>query len=115
MDIDFLKEVEQFVNLKTAVQVKKKNALERANNKLLFAYEGGMFRADSSLITFVKSHDPNRDLILLDQNSTPILIPSITDFISKVESCYYEAMNEYYQLYEQLKRERTVKKVMDNE
>ena len=115
MNVDYLKEVEQYVNLKTSVQIKKQNALERAQNKLIFAYEGGLFKSDPTLITFVKEHNPDRDLILLDQNSTPILIPSITDFISKAESCYYEAMNEYHQLYEQLKNERTVKKVMDNE
>jgi hypothetical protein len=115
MDADFLKEVEQFVNLKTSVQVKKQNALERANNKLIFAYQGGVFKADPSLIMFVKSHDPERDLILLDQNSTPILITDITAFVDQAESCYYEAMNEYYQLYEELKHQRTVKKVMDNE
>jgi len=115
MDIDFLKEVEQFVNLKTSIQVKKQNAFERVQNKLIFAHDGGVFKADPSLIMFVKSHDPERDLILLDQNSTPILITDITAFVDQAESCYYEAMNEYYQLYEELKHQRTVKKVMDNE
>ena len=36
MDADFLKQVEQFANLKTALDVKKRNAFERANNKLIF-------------------------------------------------------------------------------
>ena len=101
MDTSFLKEVEQFVNLKTSIQVKKLNALERAENKLVFA--------------FVKNHQPERDLILMDQNSTPILISDQQKFLDKAESCYYEAMNEYHQLYEELKKQRTVKKVMDNE
>ena len=115
MDTAFLKEVEQFVNLKTSIQVKKLNALERAENKLVFAFDGGMFKADHNTINFVKNHQPERDLILMDQNSTPILISDQQKFLDKAESCYYEAMNEYHQLYEELKKQRTVKKVMDNE
>ena len=37
MDAEFLKQIEQFANLKTALNVKKRNAVERANNKLIFA------------------------------------------------------------------------------
>ena len=84
-------------------------------NKLIFAFDGGMFKADHNTINFVKNHQPERDLILMDQNSTPILISNQQKFLDKAESCYYEAMNEYHQLYEELKKQRTVKKVMDNE
>ena len=115
MDTSFLKEVEQFVNLKTSIQVKKLNALERAQNKLIFAFDGGMFKADPTTMNFVKHHDSERDLILLDENSTPILILDKQKFLEKAESCYYESMNEYHKLYEELKKQRTVKKVMDNE
>ena len=66
MDTSFLKEVEQFVNLKTSIQVKKLNALERAENKLIFAFDGGMFKADHNTINFVKNHHSERDLILMD-------------------------------------------------
>ena len=41
MEQEFLLKVEQFSNLKTALETKKKNALEKAKNKLIFAYNGG--------------------------------------------------------------------------
>ena len=115
MEQEFLLKVEQFSNLKTALETKKKNALEKAKNKLIFAYNGGLFCADQSTILFAKMHDTNRDLILLDTNSTPIIIPKVEEFIAKAESCYYEAMNEYHKLYERLKKQRSVKKIMNND
>ena len=115
MDAEFLKQIEQFANLKTALNVKKRNALERANNKLIFAYQGGLFTADAQSILFAKQHDPNRDLIMLDNNNSPIKITDIKEFISKADSCYYEAMNEYHSVHESLKKQRSVKKLMGND
>ena len=100
MDVDFLKQVEEFSNLKTALDTKKRNAFEKAKNMLVFAYEGGLFTADSNTILFAKTHDAKRDLIMLDNNNTPIKIADLQNFISKAESSYYEAMNEYYKVYE---------------
>ena len=115
MDAEFLKQVEKFSNLKTALETKKRNAIEKANNKLVFAHNGGLFRADTHTILFAKTHDASRDLIMLDTNETPIKIDDIQDFITKSESAYYEAMNEYHQLYEQLKKQRSVEKLMNND
>ena len=97
------------------MDVKKRNAFDKAQNKLNFAFNGGLFKADPHTILFVKLHDKSRDLILLDSNETPVHIQNIDDFIHKAESLYYEAMNEYHLLYEQSKRQRSVKKVMDND
>jgi len=115
MDQEFLKQVEQFSNLKTALETKKLNAFEKAKNKTIFAFDGGLFRADPQTILFAKTHDKSRDLILLDTNDTPIAITSVDQFIVKAESCYYEAMNEYHVLYEQLKKQRSVKKIINND
>ena len=115
MDAEFLKQVEQFSNLKTAIETKKRNGLEKANNKLIFAYNGGLFRADPNTILFVKMHSSDRDLIMLDTNQTPIKITDTAEFLAKAESCHFEAMNEYHQLYEQIKTQRSVKKLMNND
>ena len=98
MDVSFLQEVEKFTNLKTSLDVKKRNAFEKAQNKLNFAY-----------------NDSSRDLILLDVNQNPICISDVVQFITKAESSYYEAMNEYHILHEELKSQRSVKKVMGND
>ena len=115
MDAEFLKQVEQFTNLKTSLDVKKRNALEKAHNKLIFAHDGGLFKADIQTITFVKSYSKERDLILLDTNDTPVKITDRNEFIIKAESSYFQSMNEYHLLYNDLKKQRSVKKVMDNE
>ena len=115
MDVSFLQEVEKFSNLKTSLDVKKRNAFEKAQNKLNFAYNGGLFKADPQTILFAKLHDSSRDLILLDVNQNPICISDVVQFITKAESSYYEAMNEYHILHEELKSQRSVKKVMGND
>lgn len=115
MDQEFLQQVEQFSNLKTALETKKRNALEKAKNKLIFAYNSGLFCADQNTILFAKMHNTDRDLILIDTNNTPILITKVDEFIAKAESCFYEAMNEYHTLYEQLKKQRSVQKIMNND
>ena len=79
----------------------------------MFAYEGGLFTATPELILFAKLHDTQRDLILLDNNNTPVKIIDAEKFISKAETGYYEAMNEYHLFYEELKKQRTVKKLID--
>ena len=66
MDKSFLAEIEKFSNLKTALHTKKINAYHRAKNKLVFAYEGGLFTATPDLILFAKLHDTERDLILIE-------------------------------------------------
>ena len=113
MDKSFLHEIEQFSNLKTAHETKKINSYDRAKNKLIFAYEGGLFTADPDTILFAKMHDTQRDLILIDNNDNPVKINEIDKFIAKAESSYYEAMNEYHLLYQDLKKQRTVKKLID--
>lgn len=115
MDAEFLKKVEQFSNLKTALDTKKRNGLEKAKNKLIFASDGGLFCADPTTILFVKMHDSTRDLVMLDTNETPIKINDIEKFIAKAESCYYDAMNEYHILYEQIKKQRSVEKIMNDD
>ena len=115
MDTEFLKEVEKFTNLKSAIDTKKRNAFEKAQNKLIFALDGGLFKANPETIMFAKSYDSNRDLILIDTNNTPIKVQNKDEFVMKAESCYYEAMNEYHALYNNLKQQRSVSKVMNNE
>ena len=115
MDADFLKQVEQFSNLKTALDTKRKNAFEKAKNNLVFAYAGGLFTADTNTILFAKTHSKERELIMLDNNSTPIKIDDIETFVAKAESSYYEAMNEYHKIYEELRSQRSVKKLMSND
>ena len=113
MDTEFLKEVEKFTNLKSAIDTKKRNAFEKAQNKLIFAFDGGLFKANAETILFAKLHDTQRDLILIDNNDTPVKILDTEEFISKAETGYYEAMNEYHLFYEDLKKQRTVKKLLD--
>ena len=52
---------------------------------------------------------------MLDNNSTPIKIDNIETFVAKAESSYYEAMNEYHKIYEELRSQRSVKKLMSND
>ena len=71
--------------------VAKKNGLERALSRQLFAYRDHLFRADADTINLVhalKQH--NKKFFLLDANDNPCEIDQ-------------ETLNQYHQLHEQLK------------
>lgn len=101
MDIQSLKQQsDRSFNLAVA----KKNALERAKSRQLFAYKDHLFRADADTINLVhalKQH--NKNFFLLDSNDNPCKIENPEEFLKLLIERNQETLNQYHQLHEQLK------------
>lgn len=101
MDIRSLK---QQSDLSFNLAVAKKNALERAQSRQLFAYKDHLFRADADTINLVyvlKQH--NKKFFMLDANDNPCEITDSEEFLRLLIERNQEALNQYHQLHEQLK------------
>lgn len=94
------------VNLMTTISNQKRIFFEEFQQSTVHYQNGGVFSADPSLITFVKTvvdmgHDG--EFVLIDKNDNPIKISNIKDFLSDILDKYSTASNEYYTKSQQIK------------
>lgn len=102
MDLSDLKKQS---DLSFEVATAKKNALERAKSRLIVAYNGSIFSADSQTINLVESLKNRHDrFIILDSNQNPCQISNPEDFLNILIERNQEALNEYHKLHSQLKK-----------
>jgi thymidylate kinase len=84
--------------------VAKKNALERAKSRQLFAYKDHLFRADADTINLVYAlKQNNKKFFVLDANDNPCEIENPEEFLQLLIERNQETLNQYHQLHEQLK------------
>lgn len=84
----------------TARQVLK----EKYQAKLIFAYNGGMFRATPELLAFVQSW-PIPELYLADLYDNPIEVDKQV-FLVRLQQHYHEQMNAWHVEYTELNKKR---------
>ena len=108
---DKLKEALEFSNYRLTLNNQKLNLKQRMNTMLTIGYSNSMFTATLELINFVQ-HLIDRKVeqfVIIDDNDNPILITALEDFHIKLFSAYTEALSEYYNSYEKIKRQRDTK------
>ena len=99
MDIGELK---QKADLSYDISVAKKNALERAVSRQIFAYNGHLFRADAQTICLVKTLSEQKDsFFVLDTNNNPCEIKEPANFLNKLIERNQETLNAYHQINEE--------------
>jgi hypothetical protein len=77
---------------------------EKYQAKLLFAHNGGMFRATPELLAFVQSW-PLNELYLKDLYDNPIEIDKQI-FLVQLQQHYHEQMNAWHNEYMQQQKKR---------
>jgi hypothetical protein len=77
---------------------------EKYQSKLIFANQGGLWKADQSLLSLLVSGESTK-FILLDLNENPIKVDR-TALFQKALDIYYEVMEEWYQEWEELRTKR---------
>jgi|TARA_R110002074_G_scaffold192392_1_gene358214 hypothetical protein len=98
MDIRSLK---QQSDLSYDIAVAKRNALEKANSRMVMAYNGNLFRADANTIGLVRTlKENNGNFFLLDTNNNPVKITDADNFLERLIERNQEALNAYHQMYE---------------
>jgi hypothetical protein len=108
---DKLKEALEFSNYRLTLNNQKQNLIQRMNTQLTIGYANAMFTAKLELINFVQ-HLVDKEIeqfVFVDDNNNPVLVTSLKDFHSKLFSAYAEALNEFYNDYEKIKKQRTTR------
>ena len=77
---------------------------EKYQAKLIFAYNGGMFRTTPELLAFVQSW-PIEELYLKDLYDNPVEVDKQV-FLVKLQQHYHEQMNAWLVEFEQLSKQR---------
>lgn len=111
-----LKKALDFSNYRQTFSIQRKILKEKIEGKLTFGYSGGIFKIDRSLVTFVQMLiDKQRiqGVVLLDQNENPVLIDDLEKFLDEILDRYFTATNEYFEQYQELKKSRSVEKLVD--
>ena len=105
-----------FANYQQTFSIQKKTLKERSEAKLTYGTNGGIFRIDRDLLTFVEiliTKGRIRSVVLLDINENPILIDDLTVFRDQIFDRYFQVTNEYFEHYQNIKKSRSVEKLLD--
>lgn len=111
-----LKQALEFANYQQTFSIQRKQLKEKIDAKLTYGVNGGLFRIDQQLLTFVDMlciNGRTDGIVILDSNNNPVLIDDLITFKDAVFSRYFEATNEYFEKYQQLKKSRSVEKLLE--
>jgi hypothetical protein len=110
-----LKDALDFANYQQTFSIQKKVLKERIAAKLTYGFNGGLFRIDRTLLTFVDmlcAKDRISGVVLLDTNENPILVDDLEEFRDEIFRRYFEVTNEYFEQYQKIKKSRSVEKLI---
>ena len=113
---DQLKQALDFANYRQTFSIQRQTLKEKIEARLTYGTNGGIFKIDKSLITYVQMLvDQGRieGVPLIDSNDNPILISNLEDFRDEILDRYYTTTLEYYEQYQELKKSRSVEKLID--
>jgi len=71
----------------------KQTLREKYEAKLLFAHQGGMFRAGPKLIVLLNSHDTG-EMVILDEYNTPTKVTRLA-LLDEAKQRYQEQLNAW--------------------
>ena len=83
------------------VQLQKQNLLESCRARQVLAHNGGIFKVDHALISFLNAlkHNNTVSTVILDSNDNPVEIKEADDFLDRLVARNQEALNAYHQMY----------------
>jgi hypothetical protein len=111
-----LKKSLEFANYRQTFAIQKRTLKEKIAATLTYGYNGGIFKIDQTLITFVQlliDQGRTSGVPLLDVNNNPIMIEDLQVFKDEIFDRYFTTILEYYEQYELLKKSRSVEKLLD--
>lgn len=113
---DRLQKALDFSNYRITLFLQKENIKVKVDSLLTYAINGGIFKANIELITFVNliKSQGHTSVVLIDKNNNPVEITDLETFQSDLLSRYFEATNFYYSEYTKLRKTRSVKENFDD-
>lgn len=110
-----LKEALDFSNYQQTFSIQKKVLKEKIAAKLTYGFNGGLFRIDRTLLTFVDmlcAKGRTAGAVLLDANENPVLVDDLEAFREELFQRYFEVTNEYFDQFQKIKKSRSVEKLI---
>lgn len=112
-----LKKALEFSNYKQTFSIQRKILKEKIEAKLTYGFGGGIFKINRELLNFVQmliNDGRTSGIILLDANENPVLVDDLESFKTEIFDRYFTATNDYYEQYQQLKKSRSVEKLLES-
>lgn len=104
-----------FSKFRMILSTRQENLKLLMKNKLVLPYEGGLFKIDKELISFVgvllTAGETN--FIFIDKNDIPIAITDLQDFYQEIIKKYRNVLRQYHRSYQTLSEAREIKKVIN--
>jgi hypothetical protein len=100
----------QTANYMATLTNQRNVAFEEFQQALIYYVNGSSFQITIELISFVKSiiDAGNSTCVLVDDNKIPVNIENLQNFHQAIIDQYFEASNEYYSKYSELKSKRKI-------
>lgn len=105
-----------FSKFRQTLTLERKNLKEKIDSKLTYGYNGGIFKIDRSLITFVQmliDQKRTENVPVLDSNDIPVLVEDLNAFRDEILDRYMTSVYEYSKQYEKIKKSRSVEKLLE--
>ena len=114
---DKLQKALEFSNYRQTLNNQLRQLKVRTQTQLIFAKHGGSFTIDQELICFFNLIVTKKlkEVTVLDDNEVPILVTETTEFLDEITTRYFEVINDYYRDYQQIKKSRNVKSIVNLE
>lgn len=111
-----LKSALHFSNYMATLNNQRRILKEKFKNATTYYFNGGQFTITRELIVYIQTVIPNSNkCVLIDDNSVPITVEPLANFLEVITEKYETAVNEYHTEYESLRKNRTVEKLVDYE
>jgi hypothetical protein len=105
----------EFANYRQTLNTQLHRIKTKTEGLLILAKNGGSFHVSQELISFLDYLERTGmvQVTLLDRNNVPVQIANISDFLKEVTARYFEVTNDYLQEYQQVRKSRNVKSILD--
>lgn len=105
----------EFANYRQTLNTQLHRIKTKTEGLLILAKNGGSFHVTQELICFLDYLERSGvvQANLLDRNNVPVQIANVSEFLKEVTGRYFEVTNDYLQEYQQVRKARNVKSILD--
>lgn len=112
-----LKMALHFSNYMATLNNQRRILKEKFKSDTTYYFNGGQFTINKELIVYVKQLCDNGEaqFVLIDDNQIPIKVAPLQNFFDVIVEKYNYAVSQYYTEYEDLRKNRSVEKLVEHE
>ncbi len=105
----------EFANYRQTLNTQLHKIKTKTEGLLILAKNGGSFRVSQELICFLDYLERSGTVqaTILDRNNIPVQISDVAAFLKEITGRYFEVTNDYLQEYQQVRKARNVKSILD--